>query len=120
MTASVSPQQLAELYSGGQAVELIDVRSPVEFGELHVPFAKNVPLDRLDPSKVAREREGRLEQPLYVICLSGARGKKACEKLAAARLNAVNVEGGTLAWASANLPVVRGKKAVSLERQVRI
>ena len=31
-----------------------------------------------------------------------------------------NVEGGTLAWAAAGLPVVRGRKAVSLERQVRI
>ena len=32
----------------------------------------------------------------------------------------VNVEGGTLAWEQAGLPVVRGKKAMSLERQVRI
>ena len=32
----------------------------------------------------------------------------------------VNVEGGTLACVDAGLPVVRGKKAVSLERQVRI
>ena len=30
------------------------------------------------------------------------------------------VEGGTLACAEAGLPVVRGKKAISLERQVRI
>jgi rhodanese-related sulfurtransferase len=32
----------------------------------------------------------------------------------------VNVEGGTVACAAAGLPVVRGRKAVSLERQVRI
>ena len=32
----------------------------------------------------------------------------------------VNVEGGTLACVEAGLPVVRGKKAISLERQVRI
>ena len=32
----------------------------------------------------------------------------------------VNVQGGTAAWEQAGLPVVRGKKAVSLERQVRI
>ena len=35
-------------------------------------------------------------------------------------LNVVNVEGGTLACEAAGLPVVRGKKAISLERQVRI
>jgi rhodanese-related sulfurtransferase len=32
----------------------------------------------------------------------------------------VNIEGGTTACAAAGLPVVRGKKAMSLERQVRI
>ena len=32
----------------------------------------------------------------------------------------VNVEGGTAAWEAAGLPVVRGKKTISLERQVRI
>ena len=32
----------------------------------------------------------------------------------------VNVEGGTSAWLDANLPAVKGKKAMSLERQVRI
>jgi hypothetical protein len=32
----------------------------------------------------------------------------------------VNIEGGTMAWTTANLPVVRGKKTISLERQVRI
>ena len=32
----------------------------------------------------------------------------------------VNVEGGTRAWQGAGLPVVQGKKILSLERQVRI
>ena len=34
-------------------------------------------------------------------------------------VDVVNVEGGTRAWVEAGLPV-RGKKAISLERQVRI
>lgn len=32
----------------------------------------------------------------------------------------VNVEGGTQAWQEAGLPVVRGERVLSLERQVRI
>ena len=56
-----------------------------------------------------------------MICRSGSRGRQACEKiLAAGFTNVVNVEGGTLAWEQAGLPVVRGKRAMSLERQVRI
>jgi rhodanese-related sulfurtransferase len=120
MTATISPKALAEIHSSGRKVELLDVRTPVEFREIHVDFARNVPLDRLDPRSLGAEQNGPAGNPLYVICRSGSRAKQACEKLSAAGLNVVNVEGGTLAWEAAGLPVVRGKKAISLERQVRI
>ena len=75
-----------------------------------------MPLDQLDPATL-----GDPTRPVYVVCRSGARGAKACEKLAAAGFtNAVNVDGGTLACEQAGLPVVRGKKVMSLERQVRV
>ena len=46
---------------------------------------------------------------------------KVCQKLEGAGFtNLVNVDGGTSAWQSAGLPVVEGKKVMSLERQVRI
>jgi rhodanese-related sulfurtransferase len=117
---TITPARLEELRAAGEAVEMIDVRTPVEFRELHVASARNVPLDRLDPAAVRQERVGSTETPLYVICRSGGRGRQACEQLLAAGLNAVNVEGGTLACVDAGLPVVRGKKVISLERQVRI
>jgi len=117
---TITPHQLHDAVQAGQAVELIDVRTPVEFREFHVSFARNVPLDRLDAAKSAAGRNGT-SQPLYVICRSGSRGKQACEKLVAAGYtNVINVEGGTQAWDEAGLPVVRGQKAISLERQVRI
>ena len=117
---TVSPQQLCDLAKSDKPVDLIDVRTPAEFQEVHVPFARNVPLDRLDAAKIACGRNGSA-QPLYLICRSGSRGKQACEKfLAAGYTNVVNVEGGTLAWDQAGFPVVRGKKMMSLERQVRL
>lgn len=117
---TISPKQLFELKQADAALELIDVRTPVEFREVHVTFARNVPLDRLDAAALTAGRDGA-SQPLYVICRSGGRGKQACEKLSAAGFtNVVNIEGGTQAWDQAGLPVVRGKKAISLERQVRI
>lgn len=120
MTTAITPQELFQRKKSGQPVELIDVRTPVEFRELHVDFARNLPLDRLDPKQIQAERQNA-DQPLYVVCRSGSRGKQACEKLAAAGLtNVINVEGGTLACEAAGLPVLRGKKAISLERQVRI
>ncbi len=117
---TISPQQLCDLATSGTPVDLIDVRTPAEFQEVHVPFAQNVPLDQLDAARIACGRNGSA-QPLYVICRSGSRGKQACEKfLAAGYPHVVNVEGGTLAWDQAGLPVVRGQKAMSLERQVRL
>ena len=117
---AISPQRLAELGKAGR-IDLIDVRTPVEFREVHVEHARNVPLDRLDPAAVVQGRNGRRDEPLYVICHSGSRGRQACEKVLAAGFpNVGNVEGGTLACVEAGLPVVRGKKAISLERQVRI
>ncbi len=121
MPQTISPQELESLRRAGKQIELLDVRTPAEFREFHVDFARNVPLDRLDPKAIQAERNGNADRPLYVVCRSGSRGKQACEKLLAAGLvNVVNVEGGTLACETAGLPVVRGKKAISLERQVRI
>lgn len=119
--STISPQTLAELCKGSKPIDLIDVRTPVEFQEVHVAVAQNVPLDRLDPATVQQSRNGSKDEPLYLICRSGSRGRQACEKfLAAGFTNILNVEGGTLACVEQGLPVVRGKKAISLERQVRI
>jgi rhodanese-related sulfurtransferase len=118
---TISPQALSELCRGSKRLDLIDVRTPMEFREAHVSNAKNVPLDRLDPVAVLQARVGTSEEPVYLICRSGSRGRRACEKfLAAGFTNVINVEGGTLACVDCGLAVVRGKKMVSLERQVRI
>jgi len=117
---TISPRQLYDVSRAGASVELIDVRTPVEFRNVHVSIARNVPLDQLDAASLATGRSNTAE-PLYVICQSGARGKRACEMFhAAGYANVVNVEGGMQAWVQAGLPGVRGQKVISLERQVRI
>ena len=118
---TISPRELLRLKEAGQPVELIDVRTPLEFREVHVDCACNIPLDTLDPAKTFHNRHSSPDMPLYIICRSGGRATQACEKFITAGFpNVVNVEGGTLACIEAGLPVVRGKKVFSLERQVRI
>ncbi len=73
--ATISAQEFASRVSAGDKLELIDVRTPLEFREAHISFARNIPLDQLDPITVMQARA---------------------------------------------LPIMRGKKAISLERQVRI
>jgi rhodanese-related sulfurtransferase len=118
---TIKPRQLNELHEGGTAVRLIDVRTPAEFREVHVPFAENRPLESLDPAAVLQACNEDANTTVYVICQKGGRGANACAKLMTAGLDCVvNVDGGTEAWVQAGLPVVRGKKTISLERQVRI
>jgi rhodanese-related sulfurtransferase len=118
MVATISPTTLAELRRKGERVTLIDVRTPAEFGDLHVDFAHNIPLDRLDVQAV---RSLAAAGPVYFVCKSGTRSQRACEQLIAAGIeDVVSVAGGTAACEAAGVPVIRGRKAMSLERQVRI
>jgi rhodanese-related sulfurtransferase len=118
---SITPDELQVMAKSGRPIELIDVRTPAEYRECHAVGARLVPLDRLDPAAVMTGRTAAANEPLYVICRSGGRAKQACDRFVAAGYsNVVCVEGGTLAWEQAGCEVVRGKKAISLERQVRI
>lgn len=53
---------------------LLDVRTPEEYREGHIPKSKNVPLQTIDrvPSVVAGK-----QTPLYVYCYSGSRSGQA-------------------------------------------
>jgi len=115
---TISPTQLQDVLNSSGPVNLLDVRTPVEFAEVHVPQARNIPLDQFDPKGLQAPKD----QPVYLLCRSGARATKASEKLAKDGFdNPVVIEGGTLAWIDAGLPVTRGAtKVISLERQVRI
>lgn len=117
---TITAEELKSLIQSEKPVELLDVRTPAEFREVHLTIARNVPLDQLDANAIAQSQRQR-SAPLYVICKSGMRGRQACERLSAAGCSPViNIEGGTAACEKAGLGVVRGRKAVSLERQVRI
>jgi rhodanese-related sulfurtransferase len=100
-------------------VLLLDVRTPVEFEDTHIEGAVLHPLADLDADAVAKLAAGK--SACVLVCGSGGRASKAAEKLAASGLASVRVlDGGVRAWAAAELPLVRGHRAFSLERQVRI
>ena len=116
---TISASQLLELHAQ-QPVKLIDVRTPAEFREAHASIARNVPLDRLAElqDQIPADEDSA---PVYFICQSGGRGEQACKQLRRMGIEHVfNVEGGTESWKQAGLPLVTGKKTISLERQVRI
>jgi rhodanese-related sulfurtransferase len=119
---SISPIQLHERQLRGEAISLLDVRTPAEHNEVHVPGVQLVPLDRLDPGQLASANGFAKDRSIYILCRSGNRARQAAEKLEKNGFAECHVvEGGTIAWIEAGLPVNRGpSRVISLERQVRI
>jgi rhodanese-related sulfurtransferase len=115
---TISPADLQKLLMVQPSAPLIDVRTPVEFAEVHVSEARSIPLNELNPNSLQLPKHS----PVYLLCRSGQRATKAADKFAKEGFaQPVVVEGGTLAWIEANLPVTRSAaKVMSLERQVRI
>jgi rhodanese-related sulfurtransferase len=118
----IQPAQLHERRLRGEALNLLDVRTPAEHAQEHVPGVVLMPLDRLDPAQVASTDGFGKDRPIYILCRSGSRARQAAAKLEKAGFAACTVvEGGTQAWVDAGLPVNRGaSNVISLERQVRI
>jgi rhodanese-related sulfurtransferase len=118
---TITSLELKDLLVRQPDLQLIDVRPPPEFREVHVVGARNVPFDQLSAEQLSSASGEDGNSTVYFICKVGKRSQKACEKVQKLGLpNVVNVEGGTDNCVAAGLPVERGKKAFSLDRQVRI
>lgn len=117
--AVLTPERLAELRESNPRTRLLDVRTPGEYGAVHIAGAYNVPLD--DLGEHAAEIRASVDDPVVLVCQSGARARRAEEALRRCSMTNLHVlEGGVNAWVGADRPVVRGAARLSLERQVRI
>jgi rhodanese-related sulfurtransferase len=115
----LSAQELSELVQKRPDVRLLDVRTPGEYESAHIVGAYNVPLDTL--GEHADEIRATVNEPVVLICQSGARARRAEEVLKHCRMTNVHVlDGGMNGWLAAGQAVKRGAQRVSLERQVRI
>jgi molybdopterin/thiamine biosynthesis adenylyltransferase/rhodanese-related sulfurtransferase len=96
----VSPEEAkAWLDRGG--VQLVDVREPWEYDEAHIPGCRLIPLGDVP----VRHEEIDREIPVVVYCKSGGRSAKAVAFLREQGYEkALNLTGGILAWANAQLP----------------
>ena len=70
-------QGVAEFRNAPDAL-LLDVRSPEEYREGHIPGSQNLPLQFLDKLSAVVENK---EKELFVYCRSGARSRQAVEIL---------------------------------------
>jgi rhodanese-related sulfurtransferase/transcriptional regulator with XRE-family HTH domain len=101
MVRSIAAREALDFIAKG-GVDVVDVREPHEWATGHVPGARLIPLGQLraDPEGAA------LGAKVLFVCERGGRSQHAAE-LADARgiAEVVTLEGGTLAWRAAGLPV---------------
>ena len=100
----IQPNVLAERIAAGAAPVILDVRSPEEFAEGHVPGARNVPYDAL------ADRLGELaiapSTEVVAYCQSGRRAGIAERVLRDAGFtNVHDLSGHWQGWRAAGLPV---------------
>ncbi|MBQ8619677.1 MAG: rhodanese-like domain-containing protein [Clostridia bacterium] len=70
----VDINQRLESYDAMPDALLVDVRTPQEYCEGHIPCSRNVPLQSIED---IRHMTARKDVPLFVYCHSGARSCKA-------------------------------------------
>jgi rhodanese-related sulfurtransferase len=85
-------------------VQLLDVRTPAEFAEGHIPGAINI--DWRDEDFL-QQAEAQLDKsrPLMVYCRSGRRSESATIALEEAGFDTYDLKNGFLAWTNAGKPV---------------
>ena len=75
---------------------ILDVRTPEEFAEKHIPDAINIPNETIGTEEIPELPDK--EQLILVYCRSGNRSKQASEKLAALGYTNIVEFGGINDW----------------------
>lgn len=112
----IAPAELQTLIPGDQPVQIIDVRTPLEFDTEHIKDSVNIPLDELG----RRGSEIKKDMTTVLVCRSGKRAGMAAQTLSPYGFESRVLTGGILGWRKAGLPLIEGKKRLSLERQVQL
>jgi rhodanese-related sulfurtransferase len=99
----LNPADAERLLAEG-GVLLLDVRTPREYQNGHIPSAKLFPITEL--SKRRAELPSDKTQPILVYCGTGIRSSKAAHLLYERGYKDVyNLSGGLRAWAAAQKPI---------------
>jgi len=89
-----------------QGARVLDVREDSEWQQGHIPDAIHIPLGQLGSRLSELDAYKGEDAPLVVACRSGNRSSMAAVRLRKAGFQSVyNLEGGTMAWQQAGMPL---------------
>lgn len=105
----VDAETFAKLMKETTTYQLVDVRTPDEYGGGHLPKAQNLNVKDSDFENKLNKLDK--SQPVFVYCLSGGRSRTAADILVKNGFtNVVDMEGGYLKWSTEKRPVEGAKK----------
>jgi rhodanese-related sulfurtransferase len=98
-TECFPPAEVNNRKQSGENIQIIDVRSPEEFAEKHIPGAVNLPLDGLGQAADKLDKNA-----LFVTACGkgGGRSAAGAETLRQLGFQSVWLCGGTLGWVEEN------------------
>jgi glyoxylase-like metal-dependent hydrolase (beta-lactamase superfamily II)/rhodanese-related sulfurtransferase len=114
----ISPSDAASVLKQDQQTKILDVRSALEFSQMHIENSINIPIDMIS-AKIGEL--SRSKQNYLVLCHSGTRAAMAADMLMQSGIHTAKViQGGIARWQKEKLSVIKGQGGISLERQVRL
>lgn len=93
---SITPEEALERLENEPGIVLLDVRTPAEYAEGHIPGSLLIPLQTL--AEEAPEQLTDKDAPIFVYCRSGRRSIEAAEILVEQGYTQVYDLGGIIDW----------------------
>jgi rhodanese-related sulfurtransferase len=105
--ATIEPKELAERIAwADQSLVVLDVRTPAEYADGHIPGAINIPHTEL-AARIAELADAR-DRDIVVYCRSGARAAQALEVLEKQGFKRLfHLDGDYTRWSEEKRPVVK-------------
>lgn len=93
---NIKPEEAKKLLDSDEEIVLIDVRTPAEYAEKHIPASTLIPVDQIEkevPSKISNK-----DTQIIVYCRSGSRSVAAAKALVNMGYTNVYNLGGINSW----------------------
>ena len=92
----LKPEEAKARIDSGDAIVIVDVRTPEEYGESHIGNAINIPVEDIGAEKP--EALPDTDAEIMVYCRSGVRSKQAADKLLGLGYKNIKDIGGIKDW----------------------
>ena len=93
---SVDAGKFATIIQNTDKIQIVDVRTPDEFSEGHLPGAVNIDVNGTDFAEQIKKFDKKV--PVAVHCRTGRRSKPAADQLVNSGYTVIELDGGIISW----------------------